>query len=97
MTCDISPKLSAELGYEHILQLAPTLDILDEYRKSKGSWAVYARKFLDLMARRKIENIDQSRWMADACFAAKNKPHTAIDVSVPIPQGKWGDVKLSTY
>src|SRR5262245_29363566 len=49
------------IGYEHLPELAPTQDILDAYKKSKGPWSVYAEKFLGLMACRKIENIDRAR------------------------------------
>jgi hypothetical protein len=31
-------------GYEHIPELAPTQGMLDEYKKSKGTWSAYARK-----------------------------------------------------
>jgi uncharacterized protein (DUF488 family) len=41
--------------YVHEPQLAPTKEILDEYKKHKGSWEEYERKFLTLMAIRKVE------------------------------------------
>src|SRR6266478_7644771 len=63
------------IGYEHIPELAPTKDMLDEYKKSKGAWSVYAQKFLDLMARRKIEDIDRFR-LDDGCLlCSEAKPH----------------------
>src|SRR6187399_1746554 len=43
------------MEYVHVPELAPTQDILDEYKKNKGDWAVYERKFLELMERRQIE------------------------------------------
>ena len=41
--------------YVHEPQLAPTKEILDEYKKHKGSWEEYERRFLALMAIRKVE------------------------------------------
>jgi uncharacterized protein (DUF488 family) len=41
--------------YEHVPLLAPTQDILDAYKKQKGRWDEYERRFLELMAERKIE------------------------------------------
>src|SRR5205807_6929970 len=41
--------------YVHEPLLAPTQDMLDAYKKAKGSWADYERQFLQLMAKRKIE------------------------------------------
>lgn len=41
--------------YVHEPMLAPTNDILKEYRKEKVGWAIYERRFLALMAERRIE------------------------------------------
>ena len=41
--------------YEHEPLLAPTQELLDEYKKRKGGWGSYERRFLDLMAERQIE------------------------------------------
>ena len=46
--------------YVHIPQLAPTQEILDAYKKQKGSWEQYEDQFLQLMAQRKIEEISRS-------------------------------------
>jgi hypothetical protein len=45
-------KMICDIDYDEKPEFAPTQDILDEYRKSKGGWSNYAMKFLDLMARR---------------------------------------------
>jgi uncharacterized protein (DUF488 family) len=42
-------------SYEHEPLLAPTQELLDEYKKRKGDWASYEAQFLDLMAERRIE------------------------------------------
>lgn len=42
--------------YEHEPLLAPTQDLLDDYKKRKGSWEDYERKFLGLMVERRIES-----------------------------------------
>lgn len=41
--------------YVHEPLLAPNQDMLDEYKKNKGSWLEYERRFLQLMQERKIE------------------------------------------
>jgi uncharacterized protein (DUF488 family) len=41
--------------YLHEPLLAPTQEMLDAFKKAKGSWCEYERKFLQLMAERKIE------------------------------------------
>ena len=42
-------------SYEHEPLLAPTQEILDAYKKQKGSWATYERDFDALLAERRIE------------------------------------------
>jgi len=42
------------INYIHIPDFAPTQDILDDFKKRKGSWAEYERRFGDLMAKRRI-------------------------------------------
>ncbi len=44
-----------QIGYVHLPELAPTQDLLDRYKKRRGSWAEYETEFLDLMAQRRIE------------------------------------------
>ncbi len=38
------------IDYIHITDLAPTKDILDDYKKNKGDWGVYEEKFLKLIS-----------------------------------------------
>jgi uncharacterized protein (DUF488 family) len=42
--------------YEHEPLLAPTQELLDEYKKRGGDWAAYESQFLELMRERKIEH-----------------------------------------
>jgi uncharacterized protein (DUF488 family) len=41
--------------YEHDPSLAPTQELLDAFKKEKGDWADYERRFMRLMSERKIE------------------------------------------
>jgi len=42
--------------YEHEPLLAPTQDILDAFKKRKGSWEIYEEAFLNLMRSRQVES-----------------------------------------
>ena len=44
-----------DASYEHEPLLAPTQELLDGYKKAKGSWSAYAEAFNDLMVSRRIE------------------------------------------
>jgi uncharacterized protein (DUF488 family) len=88
-------KSLCDIEYEHLPELAPTQDILDDYKKSKGAWSVYAEKFLDLMARRHIENIDRSRLDGGCLLCSEDKPHHCHRRLVAeYLKSKWGDVEI---
>ena len=83
------------IEYRHVPQLAPTQDILDEYKKSKGAWSDYARKFLDLMAKRKIEELDRSMLDGGCLLCSEDKPHHCHRRLVAeYLKEKWGDVEI---
>lgn len=49
----------ANIGYKQNVELAPTKEILDDYRKKIIDWAEYEKRFIELMNERKInEKID---------------------------------------
>jgi uncharacterized protein (DUF488 family) len=41
--------------YKHEPLLAPTQEMLDVYKKQRGSWHTYEKEFLNLLARRRVE------------------------------------------
>ena len=45
-----------KIEYVHILELAPTKDILDAYKKNDGDWQTYEEQFLQLITERQIEH-----------------------------------------
>lgn len=55
---DLAYFLQEILGadYKHEPLLAPTRDLLDRYKKQRGSWHDYEVAFLDLMKQRGIES-----------------------------------------
>jgi uncharacterized protein (DUF488 family) len=44
-------------AYVHEPRLAPTQELLDEYKKRKGDWSSYEASFLELMEDRRIETL----------------------------------------
>jgi len=43
--------------YLHVPECAPTKEILDKYKRKRGSWDEYEASFLPLIAERRIETI----------------------------------------
>jgi uncharacterized protein (DUF488 family) len=83
--------------YEHEPLLAPTRDILDEYKKHKGSWDAYTEKYLALIRSRKVESA-----LAKDSFLQKTvllcSEATAEDchrrLALEYLQKEWGDVTI---
>ncbi len=64
------------MGYTHITQLAPTQDILDEFKKNGGDWNLYADRFLNLMQARRVELTVPQELIAEGCLlCSEDKPH----------------------
>ncbi|WP_254434825.1 DUF488 family protein [Magnetospirillum sp. UT-4] len=64
------------IGYRHEPLLAPTQDILDAYKKEKGDWSLYERRFLALMAAREVERRIDPATLEDGCLlCSEDKPH----------------------
>lgn len=83
------------IGYEHVPALAPTKEMLDEYKKNGGAWDAYAEKFLGLMEKRRIENLDQEQ-LEDGCLlCSEDKPHQCHRRLVAeYLRDKWSDVEI---
>lgn len=64
------------MEYAHLPLLAPTREILDEYRKDRGSWQTYEQRFLELMKDRGIEQAIPRELVNEGCLlCSEDKPH----------------------
>ena len=62
--------------YVHLPELAPTQDMLDDYKKKHGSWETYEARFLDLMKQRRVEDTVPRDLIAGGCLlCSEDKPH----------------------
>lgn len=67
---DLAYFLKAIAGIEYVplLELAPTAEILDPYKKRTLSWAQYSQSFLELMEERKIESSLDPALLNESCL-----------------------------
>lgn len=64
------------IQYVHLPLLAPTQEMLDEYKKNGGDWTTYESRFLDLMEKRKIETEIPKEVIENGCLlCSEDKPH----------------------
>ena len=84
------------IEYIHILDLAPTKDILDAYKKNGGDWETYEKQFRDLIAKRQIENKMSPEILDGGCLlCSEPKPHHCHRRLVAeYLRDKWGNVKI---
>lgn len=84
------------IDYTHAPLLAPTKDILDAYKKDKGDWTIYERKFLDLMTHRKIEEKISKEMLDGACLLCSEETphHCHRRLVAEYLKDKWGDVQI---
>lgn len=69
-------KAIGDIGYVHEPLLAPTKEMLDDYKKKRGSWEEYEKRFLDLMSHRHIEQRLSPHLFEAACLlCSEAKPH----------------------
>jgi len=61
-------KLLCNCNYIHLPILAPTKNLLDDYRKNKIDWSEYERRFRALIEDRQIENKISPEQLNNACF-----------------------------
>lgn len=84
------------IEYVHLPELAPTQDILDDYKKHGGDWKIYESRFMDLMKQRRIESTVPKEVIADGCLlCSEDKPHHCHRrlVAEYLKQ-HWGDVEI---
>ena len=85
------------LDYVHLPDLAPTPEMLDDYKKQGGDWSAYEVRFLDLMRQRRIETTVAKEVVADGCLlCSEEKPHHCHRrlVAEYLKQ-HWGDADIA--
>jgi uncharacterized protein (DUF488 family) len=82
--------------YRHEPMLAPTQEILDAFKKRKGSWADYERDFNALMAEREIDKrLDRTSFeVPTVLLCSEPTPeHCHRRLVIEYLDRNWGDVR----
>ena len=83
--------------YEHEPLLAPTEEMLTNYKKGKGKWAAYERKFLALMAERQVEeHLDRQSFETPTVLLCSEPTAEQCHrrLVAEYLSEKWGEVKI---
>jgi uncharacterized protein (DUF488 family) len=84
-------------AYEHEPLLAPTQDILDEFKKRKGSWEAYSEAYLSLIRSRKVESaLSKESFQKKTVLLCSEvtAEHCHRRLALEYLQNKWGSVKI---
>jgi uncharacterized protein (DUF488 family) len=86
-----------DMDYIHEQRLAPTQEMLDDYKKRGSSWQEYERSFIDLMAERKIEASVPADLLDNAVLlCSEATPHNCHRRLVAEYVAEhWGDVTVT--
>ncbi len=84
------------IDYVHRPDLAPTKEILDEYKKNGGDWSTYERKFMELMARRRIEEKVPKELIDGGCLLCSEPTpeHCHRRLVAEYLRSRWGDLEI---
>lgn len=84
--------------YIHLPILAPTDDMLDEYRRTKGSWEAYEVEFFRLMDERNVAGELDLNWFESnrvCLLSSEHEPDYCYRRLVAeYLAEKWGDVNI---
>lgn len=84
------------MDYIHYPYLAPTQQILDNFKKNKGSWEIYERDFLALLTTREVEKETKPELLHEACLLCSEEKPTQCHRRLVAEyfRAKWGNVKI---
>lgn len=84
------------LDYLHLTSLAPTQEMLDEYKKQRGDWGIYENRFLALMKQRRIEETISKDVIADGCLLCSEdkQHHCHRRLVAEYLKQHWGDIDI---
>ena len=85
------------IEYLHEPLLAPTQDMLDAYKKQKGSWSDYEQRFLALMRERRVEeSIDPKLFAIPTVLLCSEATaeHCHRRLVLEYLREKWGEIEI---
>lgn len=84
------------IEYVHLLDLAPTKEMLDRYKKIDRDWPAYEREFRSLIAGRRIDETIAPAMLDGACLmCSEHEPHFCHRRLVAEHlRDRWSDVKI---
>lgn len=85
------------IDYVHLSELAPTKEMLDQYKKRGGDWEAYQEQFLELMEQRRIEEKISPDLLDESCLlCSEHQPHHCHRRLVAeYLRDRWGGMQIA--
>ena len=85
------------MDYVHVPSLAPTKQLLDDYKKRRCDWSTYEIRFLELMRERRVEQTVARDIVSDGCLlCSENTPdHCHRRLVVEYLDQHWGGLQVT--
>ena len=85
------------MDYVHLPSLAPTKELLREYRSGVVDWETYETRFIELMRERRIEETTPKDALSDGCLlCSEDQPHHCHRRLVAEYLNKhWGGIEIA--
>ena len=89
-------KALCKIDYIHVPELAPTKEIMDNFKKNKGEWSVYEKDFLGLLEeRRPGETLSKDLFDGACLLCSEDKPdHCHRRLVAEHLADKWGNMEI---
>jgi uncharacterized protein (DUF488 family) len=84
------------LAYAHLQDLAPSTEILQQFKDGGRNWATYETQFLALMGSRQVESTVDRALLDGACLLCSepSPQHCHRRLVVEYLQSHWGDLEI---
>ncbi len=85
------------IDYIHYTDLAPSQEILENFKQNKGRWEIYERDFLALLNSRQVENKIKPELLNEACLLCSEEKPTQCHRRLVAEyfHSKWGNMKIN--
>ena len=85
------------MDYVHLPDLAPTKELLREYRAGDMDWEAYETRFIELMRERRIEETTPKDVLSEGCLlCSEDQPHHCHRRLVAeYLNDHWGGIKIA--
>lgn len=85
------------IDYVYLPSLAPTKELLREYRAGSVDWETYEKRFAELMRERRIEETTSKDVLSDGCLlCSEDQPHHCHRRLVAEYLNEhWGDIEIA--